>query len=69
VARVFDANAVQQGAAINLVPTATASGITNAEIVTLTNGGFAIIWEDSRTAGGDISGTGIRVSSFDKDDF
>jgi hypothetical protein len=65
-ARVFDANAVQQGASISLVPNATASSIGSAETVTLTNGGFAVVWQDSRTTGSDVSGTGIRVSTFDQ---
>ncbi len=51
-----------------LVNTATANGQNNAQITTLSNGGFVVIWRDASAgvggAGGDTSGTAIKAQVF-----
>jgi PHD/YefM family antitoxin component YafN of YafNO toxin-antitoxin module len=67
-AQVFDGDGVALGAAFDVSPppTATVSGADVADITALPNGGFAITWHDSRTAGGDISGSAVHVRSYDQ---
>ena len=67
-AQVFDGNNVALGAAFDVSPpsTASVSGADVADITALPNGGFAITWHDSRTTGGDISGSSVHVRSYDQ---
>ena len=64
--RFSDAD-VPLGAPFSVGPTAPASGIARADVAALDHGGFAVVWEDSRTAGADVSGTGIRLRLFAAD--
>lgn len=67
-AQVFDGSGVAVGAAFDVVPPSTAavSGADFADITALPNGGFAISWHDSRTTGGDTSGSAVHVRSYDQ---
>ena len=67
-AQVFDGNGVAVGVAFDVSPppTATVSGADFADITALPSGGFAITWHDSRTTGGDTSGSAVHVRSYDQ---
>ncbi len=62
-AQVFDASGAATGSPLT-VPTGNSAQYP--DIAALANGGFAIAWHDTRTTGGDVSGSGVRVSSFDQ---
>ncbi|MFY7835708.1 MAG: cadherin domain-containing protein [Novosphingobium sp.] len=59
---IFDSAGIQIGSTLSL-GTYFAS---NLQAVTLADGGFAVVWSDSRTTGADTSGSGIRISTFDQ---
>lgn len=62
-AQVFDAS----GAPIAPAFTVSPAGISadQPDVTALDGGGFAISWHDSRTSGGDISGTSVHARSYD----
>jgi Ca2+-binding RTX toxin-like protein len=61
-AQIFDASGAAVGAAI----TVTTNFSATSDIVGLANGGFALTWNDTRATGGDVSGSGVRVSTYDQ---
>jgi RTX calcium-binding nonapeptide repeat (4 copies)/Cadherin domain len=61
-AKIFDSNGTATSSTISF-PTNSAY---YPEVAALSDGGFAITWDDTRTTGGDTSGSGIRVSSYDQ---
>jgi hypothetical protein len=62
MAGIFDNAGVQIGSTLALGN----SFASKMESVGLADGGFAVVWTDSRTSGADTSGSGIRVSTFDQ---
>jgi VCBS repeat-containing protein len=62
-AQIFDASGAATGSRLT-IPAGNSAQYQ--DIAALANGGFAITWHDTRTTGGDISGTGVRVSTFDQ---
>lgn len=67
-AQVFGGNGVALGAAFDVSPpaSATVSGADFADVTALPDGGFAISWHDSRTTGGDTSGSAVHVRRYDE---
>jgi hypothetical protein len=63
-AQVFDSANTSLGAAFDVTPASGASSANIGDITALSNGGFAVAWDDVRTTGGDISGASVRVRSF-----
>lgn len=59
---IFDSAGTQIGSALSLGTYYT----SNVESVALADGGFAVVWSDSRTTGADTSGSGVRISTFDQ---
>ena len=49
------------------VNTVTAGSQTEADVTTLADGGFAVVWVDSLGSGGDFSGTSIKLQAFNTD--
>lgn len=65
-AQVFDDAGLAVGPAVAVAAsTANASLGFGFDVASLADGGFAVTWDDTRTSGGDTSGSGIRSRSFD----
>jgi hypothetical protein len=63
-AQIFDAQGVATAPRFDLNP-GSAFNDGQPEITALAGGGFAVVWDDTRTSGGDVSGSGVRLSTFD----
>jgi hypothetical protein len=46
--------------------TASAFGQNAPDVAALPDGGFAVVWEDERTSGGDVSRLGVHLRAFDR---
>ncbi len=62
VGRMFDASGAPAGAQFTVSTTLMAHTIQAAG---LAGGGFAVAWYDTRTTGGDVSGSGVHVTTYD----
>lgn len=68
VAQLFDDDGVPAGPAFNIIHSTVSAFSQGApDIAALPGGGFAIVWEDERTAGGDTSRLGVHLRVFDQD--
>jgi len=61
-AQVYDSAGAPAGTVITLVAN---WGGNHADIAALADGGFAVAWHDDRTTGGDTSGSGVHLRTFD----
>jgi Ca2+-binding RTX toxin-like protein len=64
-AQIFTAEGTAVAPAFSVSPAAGASSVDRVDVAALADGGFAISWHDSRTSGGDISGSGVHVRAYD----
>ena len=65
-ARVFDSTGAATGSVLTLVPHQAASSVSLPDITGLADGGFAISWEDTRSTGGDTTGSGVHIRAYDQ---
>jgi hypothetical protein len=63
-AQVFDSHGAAVGAAFNVSPT-SASSTDGPDVAALDTGGFAVVWHDERSSGGDVSRSGVHLRAFD----
>ncbi|PVE20484.1 hypothetical protein DC522_32055 [Microvirga sp. KLBC 81] len=63
-AQIFNVEGTAVAPAFSVSPVG-ASSVDRVDVAALPDGGFAISWHDSRTFGGDISGSGVHVRAFD----
>lgn len=59
---IYSASGEQVGSTLPATPTLASMS----EVMSLANGGFAVVWHDTRATGGDTSGTGIHVTTYDQ---
>src|SRR5262249_41954049 len=63
-AQVFDSHGAAVAPAFDVSP-AGASSTDRPDIAALDTGGFAIVWHDTRSSGGDVSGSAVHLRAFD----
>jgi Ca2+-binding RTX toxin-like protein len=63
-AQVFTADGAPSGAAFDVSPINVSPKLQ--DVAALPGGGFAISWEDTRTSGGDVSGTSVHIRAYDQ---
>jgi hypothetical protein len=63
-AQVFDAHGAAVAPAFNVSPV-SANSTRRPDVAALDDGGFAIVWDDTRSAGGDVSGSGVHLRAYD----
>ena len=61
--QTFNADGTPAGAAFDVSPSSVQA--TLADVTALPDGRFAIAWQDTRTSGGDTSGSGVHVRTYD----
>ena len=64
-AQLFDASGGAMGPAFDVVSQPTSSSQDRPDVASFEDGSFAIIWHDTRTSGGDTSGTGVWLRAYD----
>lgn len=66
-AQLFDASGAAMGPAFDVVSQPLSSSQDRPDVAAFEDGSFAVVWHDTRSAGGDISGTGVWLRAYGAD--